>query len=284
MRNRSFRGLVTLCLIALPAAGSAAALPAQSAAGLALNPQPAAPLPDSSPPVAPRPAAFRFAAPGDSARRPTVFRWYHAAAALSGIALVSLADKAVRDEAQEQRSSATDDAARLFRHMGQPEVFATVSLGTVAVGLVSGNDRITRAGGRITAGLLLSGFIAGGIKEVMGRRRPYQSHEQYSFHPFSGSDALPSGHTTAAFALASGVSDELHSTPATIGLFTLATLTGWSRINDNRHWLSDVLSGAAVGITSSKVMNGHWRVLGVGAPRFLLEPDGSAGVAWSMRF
>jgi membrane-associated phospholipid phosphatase len=86
-----------------------------------------------------------------------------------------------------------------------------------------------------------------------------------------------------AFALATGVSDELHSTPATIALYTLATGTAWSRMNDNKHWLTDVLAGAAIGITSSKLMSGRWRVLGLSAPAFLLEPKG-AGLAWRVEF
>jgi membrane-associated phospholipid phosphatase len=84
-----------------------------------------------------------------------------------------------------------------------------------------------------------------------------------------------------AFALAAGVADEVHSTPVAIGLYTGAALTGWSRLNDNKHWLSDVAMGALVGVTSAKLMGGRWRVLGVHAPMFLLEP-GAVGV--SLRF
>ena len=126
--------------------------------------------------------------------------------------------------------------------------------------------------------MLLAGTLGVLTKEVVGRRRPDLTGGPYQFKPFSGRDAWPSGHTTMAFALAASVSDEIHSTPVTIGLYSAAALTGWSRLNDNRHWLSDVLGGAALGITSAKLMNGHWRVFGVGAPRFLLEP-GSVGLS-----
>lgn len=58
-------------------------------------------------------------------------------------------------------------------------------------------------------------------------------------------------------------------------------MTAWSRINDNRHWLSDVVAGAIIGITSSKLMNGKWRVLGVSGPRVLLDRE-TAGLAFPM--
>lgn len=205
--------------------------------------------------------------------RPGALRWYHALAMLGAVALVSPLDEPVRDQIQDHRSSGADDASRLFRHFGQPEVYATVALGTVAAGLISGNDRLARAGGRITGSLLLAGSVSSALKVAVGRRRPFKGEEQYHFRPLTSANSWPSGHTTTAFALAASVSDEVRSTPVTIGLYTLAGLTGWSRMNDNKHWLTDVLAGAAVGITSAKLMNGRLRVLGVGAPRFLLEPD-----------
>jgi membrane-associated phospholipid phosphatase len=213
------------------------------------------------------------AAPRPAQGQPGDFRWYHAGAVLGGIALASLLDESVRDQLQGHRSTGKDDVARVFRRMGEAEVFGPIGLGTIAVGIIAGNPRIRRAGERISGGLLLAGTLGVVVKEVVGRRRPALTGSAYRFKPFSGRDAWPSGHTTMAFALAASVGDEIHSTPVSIGLYGAAAMTGWSRLNDNRHWLSDVLAGAAFGITSAKLMNGHWRVFGVGAPRFLLEPE-----------
>lgn len=235
----------------------------------------------------PAPAAFSGTVTSPAATvsaDPPVFRWYHGLAFLGIVAVLSPLDEPVRDEIQDRRTSGRDDFSKLIRHVGQPEVYATVALGTVAVGLVSGNSKITRAGGRISAGLALGGLVAGGLKLAVGRRRPFGGEEQYTFHPFSKTDSWPSGHTMTAFALATGVSDEVHSTPVTILMYSLATGVAWSRMNDNKHWLTDVVGGAAIGITSSKIMSGRWRVFGLSAPRFLLEPTGGAGLAWSAEF
>lgn len=226
------------------------------------------------------PSALAAQQPHDSIpppRRPAV-QWYHAVAALGAISAASLLDQSVRSDLQGHRTAGKDDVARAFRRMGQPEIYAVVGLGTIATGLIAGDARITRSGERITAGLLLAGVTSSALKLAVGRRRPDGGGGgAYKFHPFSGNDAWPSGHTTMAFALAAGVSDELHSPPVTIALYGAATMTAWSRLNDNRHWLSDVLAGAAVGITSAKLMNGHWRVFGITGPRFLLGP-GTMGV------
>lgn len=170
-----------------------------------------------------------------------------------------------------------------MRRFGQLEVFGTVTLGLVATGLVSGDANLTRAGGRLAATLALAGATSTLAKLALGRPRPSESLDVDGYAPFSGQDAMPSGHTTMAFALATALSDDIHRPWATIGLYTLASGVGWSRINDNRHWLTDVAAGAALGITSAKLMSGRWRIFGLRPPSVLLGPS-HAGVAWRVEF
>jgi membrane-associated phospholipid phosphatase len=63
----------------------------------------------------------------------------------------------------------------------------------------------------------------------------------------------------------------------------MATAVGWSRINDNRHWLSDVAAGALVGITSAKLVTGRWRIFGLHPPSVLLAP-GTMSIGWQGAF
>jgi membrane-associated phospholipid phosphatase len=162
----------------------------------------------------------------------------------------------------------------VFRQLGEPEVYLPVALAPIAVGLVAGNEDITRAGGRIAMSILTAGVVTNLLKVAIGRTRPTDTDNAYDFKPFSGADSWPSGHTTVAFAMATSVGDEIGSTPVSVALYTAAGLTGWSRINDNRHWISDVLAGALIGITSAKLMNGKWRVFGIDQPPFLASPQG----------
>ncbi len=72
-----------------------------------------------------------------------------------------------------------------------------------------------------------------------------------------GSDnhSFPSGHTAMAFMTATMLTKEYgHVSPwIGVGAYTFATGTGLMRIANNKHWLSDVLTGAGVGIISTEL-------------------------------
>lgn len=212
-----------------------------------------------------------------------VLHWWEGAVALGAVSGLMLLDKPVQRFAQDNRTSSGDDVARAFRHFGQPEIYGTVTLGLVAAGLVTGDNEVTRAGGRLAASLLLAGATSTAGKLALGRPRPSESLDADGYSPFSGQDAMPSGHTTMAFALATALSDDIGNPWASAGLYTVATGVGWSRINDNRHWLTDVATGALVGITSAKLMDGHWRLFNLHPPRVLLGGD-RAQLAWQITF
>lgn len=219
----------------------------------------------------------------DSVPHQSVIRWWHGAAVLGGLSALILLDQPAQRFVQRNRSSHSDDVAHALRHFGQPEVYGTITVGLVGAGLISGNHEVTRAGGRLAATLVLAGAATTGLKLAVGRPRPNESLDADVFSPFSGQDAMPSGHTSIAFALATALADDIHRTWASVGLYTVATGVGWSRMNDDKHWLTDVAAGALVGITSAKLMNGHWRVFNLHPPRVLLGSN-YAGLAWQVTF
>jgi membrane-associated phospholipid phosphatase len=215
--------------------------------------------------------------------QPASIKWWHGALVLGGLTGLMLLDHPVQRFTQDHRGNGADDLAAGLRHFGQPEVYGTITLGLVGTGLISGNSEITRAGGRLAAALALAGATSTLGKVAFGRPRPSESLDVDGFKPFSGQDAMPSGHTTMAFALATSLADDIHRTWASVGLYTIATGVAWSRVNDNRHWLSDVAAGAVVGISSAKLLNGHWRIFNLRPPQFLLSRD-QASIAWTVSF
>lgn len=71
-------------------------------------------------------------------------------------------------------------------------------------------------------------------------------------------NSFPSGHTATAFMGAELMHQEYkdQSIWYSIAGYTVATGTGAFRMYNNRHWLSDVVAGAGVGILSAKA--GYW--------------------------
>lgn len=76
--------------------------------------------------------------------------------------------------------------------------------------------------------------------------------------PDGGSRSFPSGHTGTAFMAATMLHKEYgwRSPWWSIGGYSVAAFTGISRILNDRHWMSDVVAGAAIGTGS--VHLGYW--------------------------
>jgi membrane-associated phospholipid phosphatase len=219
-------------------------------------------------------AADSTVPPASTAPTPTYnVTWWQTGVALGGLAVLSLADKPVNTAIQNMRTTTTDDIADVLQYFGSPVVFVPATVVPILVGLISHNENLTMSGIRIGSSLLLAGATAGVLKYTVGRWRPNETSTQYEFGPFSGHDSWPSGHTTMAFALASSASYEIHRTWATVGLYTLAAGTGWARMNNEKHWLTDVGGGVLIGITSAKFIDRQWEVFGITAPSFLFSSE-----------
>ncbi len=76
------------------------------------------------------------------------------------------------------------------------------------------------------------------IKWAVGRERPNRAGRNRSF---------PSGHTSAAFGIAE-VMRVLYGDRVGMPFYLAAVITGVSRIHDNKHYPSDVVAGAGLGI------------------------------------
>jgi membrane-associated phospholipid phosphatase len=94
--------------------------------------------------------------------------------------------------------------------------------------------------------------LSSALKFVAGRHRPYQGPDSTSVTPFSVHySSFPSGHTGTAFAFSASLAFEFHSYWVKVPLYTMATLTGISRMYDNKHWFSDTVAGAFLGYFSA---------------------------------
>ncbi len=95
---------------------------------------------------------------------------------------------------------------------------------------------------------VMAAFV-NGIKYSAKEMRPDESTK----------NSWPSGHTATAFVGATILHKEYGLTRSpwySIAGYTVATATGVMRVLNNRHWISDVLSGAGIGILSTELAYG----------------------------
>lgn len=85
-----------------------------------------------------------------------------------------------------------------------------------------------------------------GLKYSINRERP-NGYER----------SFPSGHTAAAFASA-GFLQMRYGWGYGIPAYALAAFTGYSRVESNNHWTSDVLAGAAIGIGANLIFTSKY--------------------------
>jgi len=167
------------------------------------------------------------------------------------------------DQSWVQNSHALHSTASFFNDVGQPGAVA-IALATLGTGLVSGSGNITDAGLHASEAIAVSGAATWVVKVMAGRERPNASPGDADDFTFAGGlrnrggQSFPSGHATAAFALAATFSDEVRRhdpvaarwvTPVAYGA---AGMVGVARMYSQKHWASDVLLGAIIGTFTGK--------------------------------
>jgi len=132
--------------------------------------------------------------------------------------------------------------------------------------------------------ILLSTAVVFPLKSITHEQRPDQS----------GYNSFPSGHTTMAFASAEFLRQEYENISCWYGVagYAVATATGILRMYNNKHWLSDIVAGAGMGILSARVV--YWiypRIREIGGKkkfsRSVVMPfyqQGGGGLAWVYHF
>jgi membrane-associated phospholipid phosphatase len=106
----------------------------------------------------------------------------------------------------------------------------------------------------------------------------------------SADNSMPSGHTAQAFASATLLDMEYRETSPwiSVGGYLCATATGFFRVANNRHWASDVLVGAGIGIASVKLVylthKYRWGKMPSSAVMVPTIYQNGGGVAFAMKF
>lgn len=159
-------------------------------------------------------------------------------------------DKDIRKEFSKNHNDTKDKLADVGNGYGNLITPVVLGGGIYSYGLFFKDEYVRETGRMIFEAVLYSGIITDVSKVVIGRSRPYSERGPNFYNMFTfneGSLSFPSGHSTVAFAISSVLANRIHNTYASIGLYSVSTLTALSRIYSDKHWASDVVIGSAIG-------------------------------------
>ncbi len=163
-------------------------------------------------------------------------------------------DHGVRGLARDARGDVSGALAATGRWLGDwQSSLPWLAGGAVLVGLGTEGPRGLREVPALLGGILAGSMVNETINQAVGRDRPLENDGPLAFDPFDGHASFPSGHAAYAFAIAGSVDAITEGWPPAAVGYGLATVTALSRVYDDKHWLTDVTVGAAVGLVVSRV-------------------------------
>ena len=182
--------------------------------------------------------------------------WITAGWVAGGTGMFIALDEEIHSTFKDNRGSTTDGLAGIFEPFGNG-AFTIPSLAAFYIfGHFHEDEKAKRTTLIAMESFLITGLYTTVLKASFGRHRPSTGDSSTSFDGFSiDHNSFPSGHTSTAFAIATVFANQYEKTPYIKPIsYGLATLTGLSRINDEKHWASDVFIGAALGYFTSKTL------------------------------
>lgn len=184
---------------------------------------------------------------------------------------LSFADEPIQQSAlrlKNRHTSLNDFSKGLSDFGGIYEVLTVAGLG--AYGLISSNSKLVNTTLLSSQAYITSGAMMTVLKFLSGRTRPSYyppgvEAEPRFLGPFhrklndangtNENSSFPSGHSTVAFAVATVFASEYKDYPVVpVIAYSAASLISISRITENKHWITDVFSGAALGYFSGKLV------------------------------
>lgn len=194
--------------------------------------------------------------------------WFTFGGVVVGGTVLYVYDAQIRNFFQAHRTTATDNVSKYgFEPWGSGYYTLPLLGGLYLYGLSANNTKARQVAMAGTQAFIMGGISVEVLKAVFGRHRPYQDippNPRVWTGPFGALsyNSMPSGHTTVAFSVAT-VFASVYKDKPWVGVLSYGIATGvaLSRLNDDKHWASDVFIGAALGFAVGKtvyhIMEGH---------------------------
>jgi membrane-associated phospholipid phosphatase len=140
------------------------------------------------------------------------------------------------------------DFFKLGKYLGQLYTLLPAAVVVYAVGRGKDEPKVSHVGMDLIQSLAISEALTFTLKYTTQRERP----------DGSSNTSFPSGHAADTFAFATALERHLGWKGA-VPAYIFSSYVAISRLPDNRHWLSDTVFGASVGIIAGRTATRHGR-------------------------
>ena len=144
-----------------------------------------------------------------------------------------------------------DSAKNFFvvgKYLGELYTLLPAAVTVYAVGRAKDRPKVSHVGMDLIQALAINEALVQTLKYTTRRERP----------DGSGNNSFPSGHAADTFAFATALERHLGWKGA-VPAYLFSSYVAISRLPDNKHWLSDVVFGASVGIIAGRTVTRHGR-------------------------
>jgi hypothetical protein len=168
-------------------------------------------------------------------------------------------DQHFRDWYQDDvRTPGTDNVARFFKNFGEATYVVPSIVGLTVAGELLDEDPtaavVGQYGERVSRAYLVGAPPMLFLQAALGSSRPGWEPYGSQWHPFVGDNAA-SGHAFVSSVLFLTAADMVGDPLLKGALCVGSTVTGWSRINDDAHYLSQVILGWWLGYLAVRTVD-----------------------------
>ncbi len=170
-----------------------------------------------------------------------------------------------RFKAYQNKNKWVDSFSPIITLLGDGNVSLGISGLFYLSGAIFKDKKAKNTSKLVLMSLIHSGVVVQLIKHLAGRQRPEAQNgvdhwegpagffKRYKNKRDMFYDAFPSGHTITVWSTATVIAHQYNKSPVVpLICYGLATLSGLSRITEDKHWFSDVFVGAILGFAIGK--------------------------------
>ena len=160
-----------------------------------------------------------------------------------GMGALMATDRITGDEVAERDLT---KASGIVSNAGSLYTVAGVAASFYIVGRRDNNGRARETGILMAEASIDSEIMDSALKGISQRGRPKSGHDRSEF--FDGGTSFPSGHAIQAWSMATVIANEYNERPVVqVAVYSIATVVSVARFTGQKHYLSDVLVGSALG-------------------------------------